>query len=71
MRLVFALSVLAVLAVAATTAPTTARDFKWCARTPMNPSGDCSFATRRQCMATVSGQAGTCAMNPRMVHRGN
>lgn len=61
MRFLFALSALLVVA---TTAPTMARDYPWCARTITNPDfGDCSFTSYRQCMATVSGQAGECRAN--------
>jgi hypothetical protein len=61
MRFLFALSALLVVA---TTAPGMARDYPWCARTITNPDfGDCSFTTYRQCMATVSGQAGECRAN--------
>jgi hypothetical protein len=64
MRFVFALSALLVMA---TTGPTMARDYPWCARTITNPDfGDCSFTSYRQCMATVSGQAGECQVNPRV-----
>jgi hypothetical protein len=64
MRLLLALSALLVVA---TTAPSMARDYPWCARTITNPDfGDCSFTSYRQCMATVSGQAGECQINPRL-----
>jgi hypothetical protein len=64
MRSLFALSALLVIA---TTGPTMARDYPWCARTLTNDfNGDCSFTSYRQCMATVSGQAGDCARNPRL-----
>jgi hypothetical protein len=46
-------------------APASARDYPWCSRTSassFNPS--CSFTSFRQCMATVSGQAGECVLNP-------
>ena len=64
MRYVLALSALLVVA---TTAPTMARDYPWCARTITNDEfGDCSFTSYQQCMATVSGQAGECTVNPRL-----
>ena len=64
MRLFLALSALLVVA---TTGPSMARDYPWCARTITNPDfGDCSFTSYRQCMATVSGQAGDCHINPRL-----
>jgi hypothetical protein len=51
------------------TAPSMARDYAWCARTINNPEfGDCSFSSYRQCMATVSGQAGECLSNPRLAY---
>lgn len=50
----------------ASTAPSLAQEHSWCARTITNDSGDCSFNSFRQCMATVSGQAGDCITNPRM-----
>jgi hypothetical protein len=53
----------------ASTAPSLARDYPWCARTITNPVfGDCSFTSFRQCMATVSGQRGECIANPRMAY---
>jgi hypothetical protein len=64
MRSLFALSALLIVA---TTGPTLARDYPWCARTITNGfSGDCSFTSYQQCMATVSGQRGECAVNPRL-----
>ncbi|CAN5128048.1 hypothetical protein BH11PSE4_BH11PSE4_23980 [soil metagenome] len=45
--------------------PGIARDYPWCSRTSassFNPS--CSFTSFNQCMATVSGQAGECVLNP-------
>jgi hypothetical protein len=64
MRTILALSALLVVA---TTAPSMARDYPFCARTITNPDfGDCSFSSYRQCMATVSGQAGDCIVNPRV-----
>jgi hypothetical protein len=50
------------------TAPSFAQEHSWCARTITNDSGDCSFDSFRQCMATVSGQAGDCISNPRMAY---
>jgi Protein of unknown function (DUF3551) len=62
MRSLFALSALLLIAA---TGPTMARDYPWCARTITNGfNGDCSFTSYRQCMATVSGQRGDCALNP-------
>ena len=53
----------------ASSAPSMARDYAWCARTITNPDfGDCSFTSYRQCMATVSGQAGDCIGNPRLAY---
>jgi hypothetical protein len=53
----------------ASSAPSMARDYAWCARTITNPDfGDCSFTSYRQCMATVSGQAGECISNPRLAY---
>jgi hypothetical protein len=64
MRSLFALSALLLIV---TTGPTMARDYPWCARTSTNGfNGDCSFTSYRQCMATVSGQRGDCALNPRL-----
>jgi hypothetical protein len=64
MRSLFALSALLIVA---TAAPAMARDYPWCARTITNDEfGDCSFTSYQQCMATVSGQAGECTINPRM-----
>jgi Protein of unknown function (DUF3551) len=53
----------------ASSAPSIARDYAWCARTITNPDfGDCSFTSYRQCMATVSGQHGECISNPRLAY---
>ena len=53
----------------ASSAPSMARDYPWCARTINNPDfGDCSFTSYRQCMATVSGQAGECIYNQRFAY---
>ena len=71
MRSLLALSLaLSALLLVATTGPTMARDYPWCARTITNPDfGDCSFTSYRQCMATVSGQPGECILNPRIGFR--
>jgi hypothetical protein len=64
MRSLLALSAILVVA---STAPSMARDYPYCARTITNPDfGDCSFSSYQQCMATVSGQAGECVVNPRV-----
>ena len=64
MRSLLALSALLLVT---TTGPTMARDYPWCARTSVNGfNGDCSFTSYAQCMATVSGQRGECALNPRL-----
>jgi Protein of unknown function (DUF3551) len=68
MRLLFALSALLVVA---TTGPSMARDYPYCARTVMNDWGDCSFTSYRQCMATVSGQRGECILNPKLAFEQN
>ena len=53
----------------ASSMPSMARDYPWCARTITNPDfGDCSFTSYRQCMATVSGQRGECITNPRLAY---
>ena len=53
----------------ASTAPSMARDYPWCARTITNPDfGDCSFTSYPQCMATVSGQRGECIYNQRFAY---
>jgi Protein of unknown function (DUF3551) len=53
----------------ASSAPSMARDYPWCARTITNPDfGDCSFTSYRQCMATVSGQRGECVTNQRLAY---
>ena len=42
---------------------------RWCARTTIDDiAGDCSFASYRQCQATISGQGGDCFRNPRMAY---
>jgi hypothetical protein len=66
------LLVLSALLIVASTGPTMARDYAWCARTSSNGfNGDCSFTSFRQCMATVSGQAGDCIANPRLAYGQN
>ena len=53
----------------ASSAPSLARDYAWCARTITNPDfGDCSFTSFGQCQATISGQAGDCIANPRLAY---
>jgi uncharacterized protein DUF3551 len=53
----------------ASSAPSMARDYPWCARTITNPDfGDCSFTSYSQCMATVSGQPGECVSNLRLAY---
>jgi Protein of unknown function (DUF3551) len=53
----------------AVSTPAMASDYPWCARTKgSGPIGDCSFASLRQCMATVSGQRGDCTTNPRLAY---
>jgi hypothetical protein len=53
----------------ASSAPSMARDYPWCARTINNPDfGDCSFTSYPQCMATVSGQPGECIYNLRLAY---
>lgn len=45
------------------------RQYPWCARTIASgyqPS--CGFTSFRQCMATVSGQAGDCIQNPALAY---
>jgi hypothetical protein len=55
------------LFIVASSSPTMARDYAWCARTFNNPYfGDCSFSSYQQCQATVSGQGGDCITNPRL-----
>jgi Protein of unknown function (DUF3551) len=55
------------LIIAASSAPSFARDYPWCARTESNGfNGDCSFTSYQQCQATVSGQAGECRVNPKL-----
>jgi hypothetical protein len=58
---------IATLVLVTSSAPSFAREYAWCARTDSNGfNGDCSFTTRQQCEATVSGQAGECRQNPRV-----
>jgi hypothetical protein len=66
MRYLFALSALLLFA---TTVPSMAQEYPWCARSRGNSIiGDCSFTSFRQCMATVSGQRGDCTANPRLAY---
>jgi hypothetical protein len=53
----------------ASSAPSLARDYPWCARTINDPEfGNCGFTSYPQCMATVSGQGGECIANPRLAY---
>ena len=52
----------------ASSAPSMARDYAWCARSITGPFGDCSFASYRQCRATVGGQRRECISNPRLAY---
>jgi Protein of unknown function (DUF3551) len=64
MRRLLAASAL-LLAIGAT--PAMARDYAWCARTPVNGGNpQCLFTSFGQCQATVSGQGGDCIENPRI-----
>jgi Protein of unknown function (DUF3551) len=46
-----------------------AQDYKWCVQgTGVGYPGDCSFATRAQCMAAASGRLVDCAINPRFAY---
>jgi Protein of unknown function (DUF3551) len=64
MRRLLAASAL-LLAIGAT--PAMARDYAWCARTPVNGGNpQCMFTSFGQCQATVSGQGGDCIENPRI-----
>ncbi len=66
MRSLFALSALLFVA---STGPTLAQDYPWCAHTKGNSAfGDCSFFSYNQCEATVSGQLGYCTANPRLAY---
>jgi len=48
-------------------APAAASDYAWClqGRDPGIP-GDCTYATYAQCMASASGRALYCGVNPRV-----
>jgi hypothetical protein len=68
MRLLLATSA-ALLALAAAPSSSMARDYPWCSRTSASGfTPSCSFTSFRQCMATVSGQAGDCTINPLMAY---
>jgi hypothetical protein len=44
-----------------TAAPSFARDYAWCARSPASGGNpQCDYATLRQCQATVRGLGGDC-----------
>jgi hypothetical protein len=46
-------------------APSSAREYAWCAANAVNSSNpQCDFSTYQQCQATISGQGGTCSRNP-------
>lgn len=69
MRFLLATSAVVLGLVAFGSTPGMARDYPWCSRTSatgFNPS--CSFTSFNQCMATVSGQAGDCMVNPLLAY---
>ena len=53
-------------ATAAGTGPAAAYDYPWCAQgRGVGIPGDCSYQTYAQCMASASGRALYCNVNPR------
>jgi hypothetical protein len=69
---------LAVMAVAAagfasvaTSAPAAAQPDAWCLQgRDMGIPGDCSYSSYAQCMASASGRAAYCGINPMVAFRG-
>ena len=67
MRLLLAATLTASALLLAGTAPSSAREYSWCSRTPSNAgNNECNFTSFQQCQATVSGQGGDCILNPRL-----
>jgi hypothetical protein len=51
----------------ATTAPASAYDYPWCVQgRGLGIPGDCSYQSYAQCMASASGRALYCNVNPRV-----
>jgi hypothetical protein len=67
MKLLLAALALVASATVIDTTPASARDFPYCivSRGTGSP-GDCSYRSYRECMATASGRAATCQINPRV-----
>jgi len=57
--------VMALLAQTHAVTAQSSRAYPWCSRDDRTGSRSCSFATREQCMATMSGLGGRCYANPR------
>ena len=69
------LALLTLMAAAAGTiagsAPAAAYDYPWCVRgADLGISSDCSYQTYAQCMASASGRAASCYLNPRVALNG-
>lgn len=64
MRRMVLLSVLALVVLAKTGGPAAAKEYPWCAYYDSS-TYNCGFYTFAQCMATITGIGGHCAINPR------
>ena len=65
--LTFAALWAAAIAAMATAGPAAAYDYPWCAQgRGVGIPGDCSYQTYGQCMASASGRAAFCNINPRV-----
>lgn len=59
----------AALFIAAGSTPSMAREYAFCARTPLTAGNpECSYATYGQCRARVSGIGGDCIRNPTLAY---
>ncbi|WMT74859.1 DUF3551 domain-containing protein [Bradyrhizobium sp. Ash2021] len=69
MRMVMLVLMAAAAATFAGSAPAAAYDYPWCAQgRGFGFPGDCSYQTYAQCMASASGRALYCNINPRAAY---
>jgi hypothetical protein len=70
MLVIFALLATGTAAVAGSAAPVS-YDYPWCVYGgELGPSGDCSYETREQCLASASGRSNViCSENRRLLFR--
>lgn len=59
----------AALFIAGSSTPSMAREYAFCARTPLSAGNpECSYATYGQCQARVRGIGGDCIQNPSLAY---